>query len=112
MFKVRALAVRKGFLCQIFIFLFLCLTIIIAYKTDAHATTASITVNGNININHQWETDGANFKDYYKHLDVTAKTDSPTGYQLYFSSASEENALIGTDTRNLQKNKIRYWKLQ
>lgn len=105
MFKVRALAVRKGFLCQIFIFLFLCLTIIIAYKTDAHATTASITVNGNININHQWETDGANFKDYYKHLDVTAKTDSPTGYQLYFSSASEENALIGTNTRNLQKIK-------
>ena len=105
MFKVRALAVRKGFLCQIFIFLFLCLTIIIAYKTDAHATTASITVNGNININHQWGTEGVNFKDYYEHLDVAAKTDSPTGYQLYFSSASEENALIGTNTRNLQKIK-------
>lgn len=103
MFKLRKYILYNGVLYQILTCLFLCFVIDVFSGNNTHATTASITVNGNINIDHQWGTEGVNFKDYYKHLDVTAKTDSPTGYQLYFSSASEENALIGTNTNNSQK---------
>ena len=102
MFKLRKYILYNGVLYQILTCLFLCFVIDVFSGNNTHATTASITVNGNINIDHQWGTEGVNFKDYYKHLDVTAKTDSPTGYQLYFSSASEENALIGTNTNNSQ----------
>ncbi|MBF1034994.1 MAG: hypothetical protein HXL10_02920 [Candidatus Nanosynbacter sp.] len=103
MTKLRKYILYNGVLCQILAYLFLCFIINIFSGSNTHATTASITINGNININHQWGTEGVNFKDYYKHLEVTAKTDSPTGYQLYFSSASEENALIGTNANNSQK---------
>ena len=92
MFKVQALAVRKVFLRQIFIILFLCLTIIVTYKTDTHATSASIAINGDANINHQWGSTGEKTKSYSKHFSITAKTDSSTGYQLYFSSTSEKTA--------------------
>ena len=103
MTKLRKYILHNGVLCQVLTYLFLCFIINIFSGSNTHATTASITINGNININHQWGTEGVNFKDYYEHLDVAAKTDSPTGYQLYFSSASEENALIGTKANNSQK---------
>lgn len=103
MFKVQALAVRKGFLRQIFIILFLCLTIIVTYKTDTHATSASIAINGDANINHQWSSTGEKTKSYSRHFSITAKTDSSTGYQLYFSSASEETALKSHNKNNPYK---------
>ena len=103
MFKVQALAVRKVFLRQIFIILFLCLTIIVTCKTDTHATSASIAINGDANINHQWGSTGEKTKSYSKHFSITAKTDSSTGYQLYFSSASEETALKSHNKNNPYK---------
>lgn len=103
MFKVQALAVRKVFLRQIFIILFLCLTIIVTYKTDTHATSASIAINGDANINHQWSSTGEKTKSYSRHFSITAKTDSSTGYQLYFSSASEETALKSHNKNNPYK---------
>lgn len=69
-----------------------------AHTHNTYAATASIAISGNANIiyNHPVPT-GTNF---FKSLNISVKTDSPTGYNLYLSSDKEETGLVSLDASN------------